>query len=68
VEQEHSICKLLAEELPRSVRDDQLLFRLSVVVNDVDLALDQDDQVVALITLGEQRITAPNLGLLAIAT
>lgn len=43
----------LPEELPCSVRDDDVLSRLSEVLDNLDGALEDDDQVIGLIAVSE---------------
>jgi hypothetical protein len=56
----------LTKELARPVRDDHLLLGLAVLIDDVDRAFENHDQVVALVAVGEQPVAAFHLGLVAV--
>ena len=62
--QEHALTgeqAFLAKELARPVRDEHLLLGLAVLIDDVDGAFENHDQVVALVALGEEEVAAFHL-------
>ncbi len=59
---------LLPEELPLAVGDDHFLFRFSELLDNLDGALEDDDEVIARIAVGEEHVTGADLHLVAVET
>jgi hypothetical protein len=59
---------LLSEEFTGSVGDDQVLLWSPEVLEDVDLALEHDDQVIGLVAVGEEDIALLDLQFGSVAT
>ena len=59
---------LFPEELPLAVGDDHFLGRLAEVLDNLDGALEDDDEVIARIAIGEEHVTSADLHLGAVET